>query len=452
MSAKKELNQAPVQIRNCFDSHTHFLATGQVHSGLRLHGVSSFDELKSIIVQPQYYQADWIVGFGWDQHKLFSSPRWPTKFELDAIFPNDPVYLSRVDGHTGWFNSRAEKKFVELGFDFNNSVFSDHVVREDGNPIGILTDRAHVEALKILPAPTEAQFEASVVCAAQTFNRAGFTHVRDMSSSLKLWSSLDRLLEARKVSICLEGNITIEDVQELESGLTQLESLRKIKNPYLRAKGLKIFIDGSLGSKTAAISQPYLGVTPADHGQLFWTQADIEKVLRCAWQNEAELSCHVIGDQAVDLVVKAARNVSATGLLGRINLEHTQLVRPETIQNMKPLHVRCHMQPCHWLSDRLWLSSTITEDLFQNAFPWAQFLKNKISVQFGSDSPIEPPSLKNNLAAVLDLNSTRRQKLEPSEVFKLHQHPDSKWTDSVTEIAADGTVQSVLFDGQLVVL
>ena len=247
-----------LKILNCFDSHTHLLATGQVACGLKLGTISSLSDLGKIKIEKAHMQSDWLVGFGWDQHKIFSDSRWPTKQDLDQYFPAQPVYFSRADGHTGWFNTAAENEMKRLGFNFHSSIYKDQILLQDENPTGILQDRAHIDALRILPEFTPEQIQNFLITAARIFNQAGFTHVRDLSTSVFVWRQLDELLQAQKIHLCVEGNITIEDIRDLNRGLNDFETIKTTRNPYLRAKGLKIFVDGSLGSKTAALSRPYL--------------------------------------------------------------------------------------------------------------------------------------------------------------------------------------------------
>src|SRR5690606_26804128 len=114
----------------------------------------------------------------------------------------------------------------------------------------------------------------------------------------------------------------------------------------LKVNGIKVFFDGSLGSETAFLSEPYRG--SKNYGQLNWSLSEVEDLLRRVWQSGFEVSIHCLGDEAAHQVVLAARKIYAENISGLLNLEHVQLLRPETIQKMKSLHITCHMQPCHW--------------------------------------------------------------------------------------------------------
>lgn len=434
------------KIHNCYDSHIHLLATGQVASGLDLSNIKKITDLEFIKPVPGSFRGDWLVGFGWDQHPWNLVNSWPTKFDLDLYFPNDPVYFSRIDGHTGWCNSLGFERLIDLGFDFKNPKYKSQIPLQDNGPSGVLLDQAHIDAMFMLPSFSVTQEKEFFKTAGRIFNAAGFTHVRDMSSSLHNWNQLDQLLSAKDFSLCVEGNITIENVNDLDRGLKEYLEIKNNNNPYLRIKGLKVFVDGSLGSKTAALFENYNNTDGA--GLLFWNETDISQVIKACWQIKAEVSFHAIGDRAVDLIVRCARQVSAEGLLGRINLEHVQLIKPETIQMMKPLHVVCHMQPGHWLSDKSWLKQTISKSTQARLFSWERLRKNKIELHFGSDSPIEKTSLLRNFQALKDAAENEIPALS-EDPFLFHTHPDPSWTSAQT-IFNDEKIIKVDFDGRTV--
>lgn len=433
-------------IYNCFDSHVHLLATGQVASGLNLSNLKSLSELSSIKKNPDYYRGDWLVGFGWDQHQWSLPNQWPTKNDLDEVFKTEPVYFSRVDGHTGWFNSIAQKKLIERGFDFKNPKYQSQISTDHSGPSGILLDQAHIDAMMLLPEFKDSQEKLFLKQAAQLFNRGGFTHIRDLSSSSKIWNQIDELQANHDFSLCVEGNITIENSYDLDRGVREYQETKAARNPYLRMKGLKVFVDGSLGSKTAALFENYL--QESHNGSLFWSESEIAQVISKCWEINAEVSFHTIGDRAIDLVVRTARKVSASGLMGRINLEHVQLIKPETLMLMKSLHVTCHMQPCHWLSDQTWLKTTLSTTTYSQLFQWERLRKNRISLQFGSDSPIEPTSLLRNLRALQDSANQGIPALSDS-ALPFHAHPDQKWTTSKTMFNSE-KIKLVVFDGRTV--
>lgn len=406
------------RILNCYDSHTHYLATGQIASGLQLQSLKSAEEIGSLTLKPGFYRGEWLIGFGWDQNK-WPAKEFPDGTILDRFFPDNPVLFSRVDGHASWANTKALHELRNRGLKLSNEAN------------GILFEQDHIQALSLLPEFTELQRKTFLEESQKIFNRAGFTHVRDLSMDLKTWQSLAHLYEEKNLTVCLESFITTEGLGFLDSTLQQVNEIKKIPCPQLRLMGVKFFVDGSLGSKTAYLSQNYLNTTHS--GQLMWSQAELVEAFSKVWSAGHDVAVHCIGDQCAHLVVQAAREVSAKGVLGRLHLEHVEILRPETVQMMKPLHVTCYMQPCHWISDHQWLPQILTESVHKNIFQWELLRKNKIPFFFGSDSPIEKPSLFTNHQALLQSAQAGVPALQGD--WKIyHSHPDKKWTQSWTEI------------------
>ncbi|MFZ3230815.1 MAG: amidohydrolase family protein [Pseudobdellovibrio sp.] len=433
-----------LKIQNAFDSHCHFLGTGQIAAGLSLRNLKSADEVKNLKIEAHHYQQQWLVGFGWDQNKWTDSS-FPIASQLDAYFPNTPVFFSRNDGHCSWINSAAITELKKMGYDFSKDPAGGKIQRDSkGNPTGVLFDQAHIQALIKLPYFSSDQQIQFIKIAQKIFNQGGFTHVRDLSMTTDLWKLLITMAKKKELTVCIEGFVTIENLNDLQRVLKDISWMRENSNSLLRIQGVKIFLDGSLGSKTAYISQNYLNTS--ENGILCWDLSKVKQVIVETWKNGLDLAVHTIGDEAVHQMVALARAVSAQGQLGRLHLEHVQIIRQETIQMMKPLHVTCHMQPCHWLSDHSWLSEVITADVLKNTFQWEALRKNKINIQFGSDSPIETPSLVRTLQA-LNESSKKGWPALVDDWKKYHSYPDKNWTSSFTEFT-DEKIHQVYFQGE----
>lgn len=431
-------------IRNCYDSHVHLLAIGQVASGLQLGSLTNEADIENIKIKSEDQRGDWIVGFGWDQNK-WRKPVFPSKISLDKKFPDRPVFLSRVDGHASWLNSKAMQILEKKGFDFSKDPKGGSISKDtNGQASGLLFDQAHINALLMLPDFSVEQKGAHFKLSQKLLNQAGFTHARDLSMTLQAWEILAQLSEQNQLTICVDSFVTAESLEDLPRVLNEIRLMKESPNRQLRIHGVKLFVDGSLGSKTAFISQPYEGTQSC--GMMTWQSDEIKQALRTVWKTQLELAVHTIGDQAIHEVITAARQVSAEGILGRLHIEHAQIVRPETVQLMKPLHITCHMQPCHWLSDHSWLPRALPPDVLKNLFPWESFRKNKIRFDFGSDSPIEPTSLLRNHEALVKSSSHGVPMLN-DDWTKYHAHPDSKWTNSWTEFD-EAAIRQVYFGGE----
>lgn len=432
------------KIINCYDSHTHFWATGQVAEGLTLQHLKKAEDVYALSLKPFHQRQNWIVGFGWN-HLNWLGQALPDKSILDRLSPHQPVFFSRVDGHASWVNSKALDELKSRGYDFSKDPVGGRIERDAaGNPTGVLFDQAHIQALLMLPDFSPELHRHFFSTSQKIFNQAGFTHVRDLSMNSFFWNILREMEDQKKLTVCVESFVTVEQLSQLEEVLKDIQRMQADSSRQLRVQGVKIFIDGSLGSRTAYLSQNYVGTN--QHGVLIWSYDEIKALIETAWRAGQQVAIHTIGDQASALAVQAAREVSAQGILGRLHLEHVQVLSHETLQMMKPLHVTCYMQPCHWLSDSPWLKSVLPETLVKNLFQWEQLRKNKIPFFFGSDSPIERPSLFDNHKALVQSAAWGVPALQSNWILH-HQHPDQKWCSSVTEIDHD-SVKQVYFNGQ----
>lgn len=437
------------KITNCYDSHTHFWATGQVAEGLQLNGLKNVEEVRTLVINENHYRANWLTGFGWN-HNHWPTAKFPHKKTLDEVFKKTPVFFSRVDGHASWINSQAIIELKKLGYDFSADPKGGVIERDEtGEPTGILFDQAHINALLRIPDFSEAQNYIFLKKAQSIFNRAGFTHIRDMSMNLNFWQILNKMEDQKNLTVCIDAFVTIESLNDLDRGLKEIGLINKNKSRQLRLQGVKIFIDGSLGSGTAHLSQAYLNSKKGhSKGILIWSLAEIKELLKKSWVAGQQVAIHTIGDQAVHTAVVAAREVAAEGVLGLLHLEHVQILRPETVQMMKPLHVTCHMQPCHWLSDNSWLKQALPDELIKNLFQWELLRKNKIPVYFGSDSPVEAPSLFANKRALDESQKWGVPSLN-AEWKLFHTHPDGQWMNSFSEIE-NNKIKQVYFNNEAI--
>lgn len=432
-------------IQRQYDSHTHWQYTGEVASLPSLRELRDPKQISQLHFPEQYRRKEWIYAFGWD-HSHFKNG-WPNRFYLDELFPETPVLFSRIDGHSSWVNTAALKKLNlwkskaefmtapnwsslenQIRFDLKSdscveSVSASNPLVSTENelwPSGILHEDLHMKALYSLPAYTPEQIRAHLLLAQDLYLQAGFTHIRDMTTSEDVFVQARQLETEQKLKLFVETNVVAESVSDLNRALELAVRQRSMKSDRIRVNGIKIFVDGSLGSETA-----FANYANGAGGQCLWLNNDITFAIESAWKNKMEISVHAIGDLAADLVVDCARVVSSKGLSGRINLEHAQVLQSKTIQKMKSLHIRVHMQPCHFLSDHVWLKNRLGAQ-FSKAFPWRDLSAAKVPISFGSDSPIEPTSLINNLKGLMLAESAKIQ-MPMGEILQYHSHPDSGW-------------------------
>lgn len=413
------------KIPRLYDSHVHWLGTGQIAVGLQLFDLKNAEDIAHVKIEPQYFRGKWLVGFGWDQSK-WPNQALPTKEILDRIFPNHPVMLQRVDGHASWLNSIA---LDQLGFECSHS--------------GVLLEEEHFQAYASLPPLSALQVQQALTKGMQIFNQAGFTHIRDMTCDEAQWLGAKALDEAGELTLYVQENFLCQHPKDIDKVLALLEKAREDETKHVKAQGIKIFFDGTLGSDTAWLSK----CSCAPH-KFSWSTEDLETLFKKTWSKGFEVAVHTIGDEAAHQVVLAARKVMATNqYTGWFNLEHVEVLRPETISMMKALHVRCHMQPCHWLSDRAWLKEKLG-DLYKNAFPWGALSKMGIPLHFGSDSPVAKISFWDNYRA---LNESVKEKIPAlkGQIEEYHSGPSIGYGETYT-VFENQEVKEIIFDGQAI--
>lgn len=435
------------QIDNCYDSHVHWQATGQNATRLLLHHLQSAGGIRGCEISQAHFLGDWLVGFGWDNNR-WQDQTYPTKDVLDELFPDHPVSFSRADGHAAWVNSKALKLIGvldEQGQVKNIPEMSGGriVVDEQGKPTGILIDLAKSMVDQLIPEPDSNQVRSSLLQGVQTFNRAGFTHIRDVSCSEIQFDETCHLFEAGLLTLAVEQYFSADDPQDFDKALHLAKRARAENVPLVRAVGLKIYYDGALGSEGALISADY--PSGSGMGLELLNESELQNLMKLTWENKFDIAIHTIGDEAVHRVVVAAEELWTQGYKGHLHLEHVEMLRPETAKKMTGRPITCHIQPCHWLSDRRWLGEKLG-DLERFVFPWRLLQESEVAFDFGSDSPIEEASLRTNLLA---LDESAVQGVPPllGSALDYHSHPDKAWVPNTFSQFKEGELLSVVFKG-----
>ncbi|MCB0350120.1 MAG: amidohydrolase family protein, partial [Bdellovibrionales bacterium] len=225
---------------------------------------------------------------------------------------------------------------------------------------------------------------------------------------------------------------------------------KKETHDLLRPKGVKVYFDGALGSEGALLSRPYLSGSGA--GLQLLEVSQLAEMMQICFQNNLEIAVHAIGDEAAHIVARVALDLKSQNILGQLHLEHAELLRPETIKIFSQLGVICHLQPCHWLSDKKWLNNKIGE-LARFAFRWQELESAGVKYYFGSDSPIEKTSMQNNLYAVWDAKQNNialpREDFfrDVSLMTRAHSHPDFNWCLETYSQFELGELVKIMFRG-----
>ncbi len=432
------------RISNCFDSHVHWLATGEVHNQLRLNHLASATDVATLKIENHHARGDWLLGFGWDQNS------WPEKIFPDrhildqALGAGRAVAFTRADGHALWVNTEALRRAGLLNYKGEDPQGGRILRDSEGQPTGIFIDTAMKLIEKLIPLRPRGDSRRALLKGMQIFNKAGFTHIRDLSCTPEQWDEAVHLEESGLLTLAVEQFFSVEEGQNFENALSLALRARRQKTVQLRPQGVKIFADGALGSEGAWVSCPYRG--GAGRGLQLYSAEEIRLMMGETWSHGLDLAVHAIGDEAAHQIFLALHELKEKGINGRLHLEHAELLRPETVKLMAGENVRCHLQPCHWLSDQKWLEQKIGS-LFQFAFPWRALQEAGVSFDFGSDSPIEEPSVRNNLQA---LSSSAKEGI-PSLLggaLQYHAHSDNAWVPNCYTVFADGVPTEVVFNGR----
>ncbi len=375
------------------DAHLHFLSGSLNLVQLDLSGLSLEQCLKRVEEEAKRKKpGEWIVGRGWDQ-SLWKVKKFPNKELLDRVAPHNPVYLTRVDGHTVWVNSLA-LKLAGINKDTPSPEGGEIVKDENGEPTGILKEEA--TSLVKPPHPGKKQKIKALLKGISYALENGVTTVGDMSESDAPF--LYRELE-------LEGKLPLRIVYSpfMDFGLEKVLYLKKTLDGWrsyrIRFGFVKGFIDGTLGSRTAALKKPYegtdfLGILVIELEKLF------DQVLmyhRLGFQ----IAYHAIGDRAVALGLEAYRRAQIISPRPdpRHRLEHIQVYDPKDLHLFADYGIIPSVQPCHLLTDIRFVEDRIGKSRAIHSYPWRSFLKMNLPLAFGTDWPVEPIDPKRNLYA-----------------------------------------------------
>lgn len=430
-----------MRIEACFDSHVHWVATGEFSQRLFLTHLKRAADILQLKPEIHHLRGDWLLGFGWDENQWTEPPH---RKILDQWYPQGPVALSRIDGHALWCNSEALRR-AGLLENAPQEVKGGRIVRdESGELTGVFTDQATELIQKQIAKTSGFEVRRFLLKAVQIFNEAGFTHIRDMTCDEVQWNEAVRLDESGLLTLAVEEYFWLKSIGDLDRQLDLVALAKSEATKNLRAKGLKIFLDGALGSEGALLSRCYHG---RDHkGLSLWTDAELVEVIKCTWQRGLALAVHAIGDEAVDRIVTVAQKVKSSGVNGELHLEHGELIRPETIENMKALSIFCHLQPAHWLSDRAWLKDKLGV-LATHAFPWRRLQEANIAFDFGSDSPIDIASVERTFQALRESAEAGIPRLLGSPTTYM-THSDLSWAPNSFTLFEAEKPKQLVFRGE----
>ncbi len=373
------------------DAHGHVFGLGEVATQLDLRGSAS---LKDALAATRAYatanpQRSWLRGGGWNQ-EVWKLGRFPTAIELDAVESARPVWLERIDGHAAWANSRA------LQLAGISSATPDpaggKIMRDaSGAPTGVLVDAAMALINRVLPAPTPQESRAMLDGALAQLAKLGLTSVHDAGIGIGQDTLYRAYADHGKLSAriyAMIGGVDGDFAQLSKNG-----PLKSYAGDMYALRAVKLYADGALGSRGAALRAPYSD-DPSTSGLLFKSDSAIAAQMETAFKLGYQVNVHAIGDagnhQILDAYEKLGLRYPAAALRNRI--EHAQVVSVGDIARFKTLSIIPSMQPTHATSDMNMAEQRVGAERIKGAYAWRTFLDQGSRIACGSDFPIESPN------------------------------------------------------------
>jgi predicted amidohydrolase YtcJ len=385
----REINlQGASVIPGFIDAHGHLLYLGQ--SLLQVDLVDTKNK-KEIVQRLTDFAKDlpkeqWLLGRGWDQND-WPVQELPSAQDLDAAFPERPVWIDRVDGHAGWSNSAA-MKFAAKDLSGKWQVDGGEIVRDSiGQPTGIFIDNAEGLIRQAIPAASEAQLRIALERAMQKTASVGITSIHDAGTSKQVWDILNGLNQQQALKVRVyamaDGN---------QKMLDQLCEKGPIidKSAMLTARSVKLYSDGALGSRGAALLTPYSD-SPKQMGLLLTEPKTLTKYAKRAADCGLQVNIHAIGDRGNRVTLDALEAASKADNPGRHRVEHSQIIEASDFQRFKDLSLIASVQPTHATSDMYWAEERVGAERIKGAYAWQTFNKLGIPLALGSDFPVERP-------------------------------------------------------------
>lgn len=373
------------------DAHGHVFGLGAMLTQLDLAATTSLPQaLKAIGAYAAKQPRDaWLLGRGWNQEN-WKLGRFPNVAELDAVVSDRPVWLERVDGHAGWANSRA------LALAGITKATPDpaggKILRDaNGNPTGVLVDHAVELVERVVPKVSDEQARRQLDAALAEMARVGLTSVGDPGIGVQQ----DRLyrdyadhgkLTARVYAMIMGAG---DDFDQLSKN----GPLNSYGNDMYALRAVKLYADGALGSRGAALIEPYTD-EPNSRGLLFQTDAQIDIMMRKVMSKGYQVNVHAIGDagnrQILDTFAKEIPATHTEGLRHRI--EHAQVVALADLPRFKSIGIIPSMQPTHATSDMNMAEARLGHERIKGAYAWRTLLQQGSRIACGSDFPVESPN------------------------------------------------------------
>jgi predicted amidohydrolase YtcJ len=371
------------------DAHGHVMGLGFQTLQLDLSDTRSLDEaLKKIGDYAAANPAKWIMGRGWNQER-WGLGRFPTAADLDRVVSDRPVWLERVDGHAGWANTRA---MTMAGVSPSSKDPVGGRIERDakGVPTGVFIDAASALIQKAVPNPTPRERNAAFLAAQESLLSVGITSTTDMGTTVDDWLTYRRMGDLNLMKFRIMSYAGGVDTALAVAGQGPTPWLYSDR---LRMGGIKLYLDGALGSRGAWLKADYADA-PGQKGLGFLSDDQLLNLMSRGTMDNFQLAIHAIGDRANNQALNAIEVVadSYKGDDRRWRIEHAQIIDPADLSRFGKLGVIASMQPTHQTSDRTMAEARLGPERLKGAYAWRSILQNGGKLAFGSDFPVESPN------------------------------------------------------------
>ncbi len=397
------------------DAHCHVMGLGMALENVDLVGTSSYEDVIRLVKEraAKTPKGQWILGRGWDQND-WETKNFPTHEQLSRGIPDHPVWLTRVDGHAGLANATA----MELAGITPDTADPDggRIVRDaSGTPTGVFVDNGELLIQQAIPEPGPEQRRDRLERAMDACRRLGLTGVHDAGITPLVIRDYQALAAAGKLGLRVYAMLEAPEASVDAVAYMRENRVDPGDDNLLTVRSLKMYADGALGSRGAALLEPYSD-DPGNTGLLVTPADRMAQLARAAVEADFQICTHAIGDRANRLVLDAYQEAlqGHDNLDHRFRIEHAQILSPEDIPRFHELGVIPSMQPTHATSDMPWAGDRLGENRLQGAYAWRSLLDTGTIIPCGSDFPVESPNPMLGIYAAI----TRQD---------LDGHPEGGW-------------------------
>ncbi|WP_338813489.1 amidohydrolase [Bernardetia sp. Wsw4-3y2] len=378
-STEKVDAQGKTILPGLIDAHCHFYNLGMKLQQVDLVGTTSYQEvLDRIVAFQKEKNAPFIVGRGWDQND-WEEKEFPTNKELTELFPDTPVAITRIDGHAMIANQKA----LELAkITTSTKVEGGEIIQKNGKLTGILVDNPMELVREVIPQPSR-QSQIEALLEAQKINFSyGLTTLDDAGLSPDIISLIDSLQKTNQLQMRMY--IMVSNRPEYVE-----EYLKKgtYKTEKLNVSSFKVYADGALGSRGAALKEPYSD-KENHHGAMLIGYEDLQTLAKKLANSDFQMNTHAIGDSANAVIIRTYYDALKGQKDRRWRIEHAQVVAPEEFEMLDD-NLMMSVQPTHATSDMYWAEDRLGEERIKGAYAYKQLLEKTGKVALGTDYPVE---------------------------------------------------------------